>query len=261
MANEEKNKRIGLITSAVIHTLLLLIFAFYGMTYLDPPPPEEGIPINFGTSDMGMMTENPNPVAQNSEPEPIEENITEPDPVETVEDNIVTQDTEDAPSIDEKKEEPKEEVEPVEKKPEPKPNRALSMADRMKKNSQEQSGGDGNKNEAGDQGDLNGDNNSKNYDGVGGNGDGTTFTLAGRSLKSTPPIKDNSQEEGTVVVDIIVDKYGKVVRATAGARGSNTTSAILYKKAREAALKTKFSANPNAAEAQKGTMTFIFILN
>lgn len=79
-------------------------------------------------------------------------------------------------------------------------------------------------------------------------------------MKSSPPINDDSQDEGTVVVDIIVDKYGKVVRASAGARGSNTASQILYKKATEAALGTRFSANPDA-DQQKGTMTFIFILN
>ena len=78
---------------------------------------------------------------------------------------------------------------------------------------------------------------------------------------SSPQIKDNSQEEGKVVVDIIVDKYGKVLRATPGARGSTTTSTVLYKKAKEAALKTKFNANPDVAEEQKGQMTFIFILN
>ena len=80
-------------------------------------------------------------------------------------------------------------------------------------------------------------------------------------MLGAPRISDNSQEEGKVVVDIIVDNTGKVVRATPGARGSTTTSSILYEKAQKAALATKFNANPNAAQEQKGQMTFIFILN
>ncbi len=254
--SENKNKRKGLITTITVHAVLIVLFAFYGMTYLDPPPEPGGIPINFGTSDDGMMSEIPEPPSE-SMPEPVE-----PETAEQVDDEIITQDTEDAPAIEEKKEEKKVEEKKVveEKKPEPKPNRALNMADRMKSDNTTNGGGDGVTGKPGDQGKVNGDPNSKNYSGLGGSGGGPSFSLAGRSMKSSPPIKDNSQEEGTVVVEIIVDKYGKVVRANAGARGSNTTSPLLYKKATEAALNTKFSANPDA-DQQKGTMTFIFILN
>lgn len=63
-----------------------------------------------------------------------------------------------------------------------------------------------------------------------------------------------------MVVDIVVDKYGKVVRATPGARGSTTTSTYLYKLAQNAAIETKFDANPNASVQQNGSMTFVFVL-
>ncbi len=254
--SENKNKRKGLITTITVHAVLVVLFAFYGLTYLDPPPEQGGIPINFGTSDDGMMSDIPEPPSE-SIPE-----HTQPENTDQVDDEVMTQDAEEAPAIVEKKEEKKveEKKEVEEKKPEPKPNRALNMADRMKKNNTSEGGGDGNTGKAGDQGKLNGDPNSKNYSGLGGSGGGPSFSLGGRSMKYTPPIEDNSQDEGTVVVEIIVDKYGKVVRASAGARGSNTASPILYKKARDAALNTKFSANPDA-DQQKGTMTFIFILN
>ncbi|MBL4707397.1 MAG: energy transducer TonB [Flavobacteriales bacterium] len=258
--NEGKNKRTGLVISIVFHSLLVLIFAFYGLTYLDPPPEEEGITINFGTSNDGMVSELNN-APNEAENIPTETEVTEPDPVETVEEEIITQNIEEAPSVDQKKEEKKEVVEPVEKKEEPKPNKKLLNALNKLKNKQtEQRGGDGITGKQGDQGDINGDPNSKNYVGA-GSGNGISFNLSGRSMKNAPKINDNSQEEGTVVVDIIVDKYGKVLRANPGARGSNTTSGILYKKAREAALKAKFNANPDIAEEQKGTMTFVFILN
>lgn len=254
--SENKTKRKGLITTIAVHAVLIVLFAFYGMTYLDPPPEQGGIPINFGTSDDGMMSDIPEPPSE-STPEPVQ-----PVAAEQVEEDILTQDVVDAPAIEKKKEEKKIEEKPIveEKKPDPKPNPTLNMADRMKSQNKTNGGGDGITGKPGDQGKINGDPNSNSYSGLGGSGGGPSFSLAGRSMKSSPPIKDNSQDEGTVVVEIIVDKYGKVVRASAGARGSNTTSPILYKKATEAALNTKFSANPDA-EQQKGTMTFIFILN
>lgn len=258
----DSNNKKGIVTSITIHVVLLLLFAFFGMSYMVPPPEEEGITINFGTVDEGMM--NPNQVQPSQKVEEIisETPVEEPNPEQTIEEDILTQDIDEAPSIDQKKEKPTEVKEVEEKKKEePKPDKNLSSAiDKWKKNKNTESGGDGTTDQSGDQGKLNGDPNSKRYEG-GGAGDGISFSLAGRSRLSSPKIQDNSQEEGTVVVDIIVDRYGKVIRATPGARGSTTTNQTLYRKAKEAALKTKFNANPDAAEEQKGTMTFIFILN
>lgn len=256
---KDKHKRKSLISSLLIHLALLIAFAFLGMTYMIPPPPEEGITINFGTSDQGMFD---NPVdVPNDNPE-VTESVVEDTQVEEVEstEDVITQETEEAPAIKkEEKEEVKKVDEPV--KEEPKPNKQLNAAlNKLQNISKEQGGGDGESNESGDQGALDGDPNSNNYTG-GGIGNGTSANVAGRNMLSSPKITDNSQDEGKVVVDIIVDKYGNVIRATPGARGSNTTSPILYKKAKEAALKTKFNASTNAADEQKGQMTFIFILN
>lgn len=257
--SEKKDKRKGLFSSIVLHVVLLLLFAFFGLSYQIPPPEEEGITINFGFSQDGMNT-----VENNSPTELAEETPSEPIPVETeveVNEEVLTQNSEEAVAIEEKKEEEKKVEEVIEKKEEPKPNsRVLDAIDKLKNKNTEQGGGDGITDKAGNQGALDGDKDSKNYSG-GGAGNGVTFNLAGRNRLSSPPIKDNSQKEGKVVVDIIVDKYGKVLRASPGARGSTTTDASLYKKAKEAALKTKFNGSSDAAEEQKGTITFIFILN
>lgn len=251
-----------MIVSIVVHAVLLLLFAFFGLTYLEPPPPEEGITINFGTTDMGKMSQNNAPsteaIEENQPPQP---EITEPVPVESVEEDIVTQNTVEAPSIDKKEEEEKTEevTEPKEEEKKPDP-RLLDAINKMKTSQNQASGGDGTTDQSGDQGSVDGDKNSNNYTG-GGAGNGTIFSLAGRSMLSSPKIDDQSQEEGKVVVDIIVDRKGNVVRAIPGARGSNTASSLLYGKAKKAALETKFSANPDAAIEQKGQMTFIFILN
>lgn len=259
-ATEVKNKRIGITVSVLFHLLMLILFAFYGLHYMEPPPEEEGITINFGTSDVGMNnTQNNAPTERPTENQPSEVSPDNPTPQEAVEEEVVTQELEEAPSIDKKKEEVEQKIEKKEEKPKPN-KKAAEALEKWKNKKTESGGGDGNTNQAGNQGDLDGDPNSNNYEG-GGNGNGTTFNLSGRSMVSSPTIQDNSQEEGKVVVDIIVDQYGKVIRATPGARGSNTTNQMLYKKAKQAALQTKFNANPDAAEEQKGQMTFIFILN
>ena len=129
---------------------------------------------------------------------------------------------------------------------------------------------------SGDQGDRKGDPLStytgKNGTGTGpGEGDGTgtgkgpgnggiSFDLAGRRLVRKPVIDDKSQETGRVVVSITVDKEGNVTEARPGARGSTTTSSYLFEKAKEAAMKATFSPNPDGADIQKGTMTFVFLV-
>ena len=67
----------------------------------------------------------------------------------------------------------------------------------------------------------------------------------------------NIQKEGTVVVDIIVDKTGKVVSAEIG-RGTNTDNEELLTSAIEAAKKTRFSPLANGTNNQSGRMTYRF---
>jgi len=255
---QEEHKKEGLFVTIAIHVFLLLWFAFFGLTYLDPPPEEEGITINFGTSDFGRQSPNETQVTEQVQEETKSEQ-SETDPSENVKEELMTQSSEDAPAM-EKKEEKKEEI-VEEQKEEPKPDKNLSKAlDKWKNKNSQPPGGDGTTDQSGDQGDLDGDLNSKNYVG-GGSGDGLRYNLSGRKMTQEPVIKDDSPHEGTVVVDIIVDQRGKVLRATPGARGSTTTNPTLYKKARDAAMQTRFSAKPDAAEQQKGQMTFTFILN
>lgn len=93
-----------------------------------------------------------------------------------------------------------------------------------------------------------------------GPGNGIGFDLTGRNFRSLPRLEDRSQESGKIVIDIIVDKAGNVVRADGPARGSEITNGTLVRKCREAAMKAKFSASSAGVEEQKGTITFNFIL-
>lgn len=136
-----------------------------------------------------------------------------------------------------------------------------NVKDKLKKSS-------GNSNNSDGTGKANdGDGSGKGHgDGTGegnnfGPGKGNGYSLRGRKLLERPQLLDNSQEEGVVVVEIIVDENGKVIDAVPGQRGSTTTSAYLYTLARQAAKTAKFNASPDGIKEQKGTYTFVFRLD
>src|ERR1035437_8818710 len=78
----------------------------------------------------------------------------------------------------------------------------------------------------GNQGSLGGTPGAKQYglgDGSGnGTGNGTSFSLEGRSSLKLPPPIFPGNEGGTVVVEVTVNKFGKVTEARPGAKGTNT---------------------------------------
>ena len=83
--------------------------------------------------------------------------------------------------------------------------------------------------------------------------------LKGRTLNGTLPRPSYTvQAEGTVVVDIWVDNYGTVVKAEAGADGTNITDAHLWAAARKAAMGASFNMSADAPAMQHGTITYIF---
>jgi len=90
---------------------------------------------------------------------------------------------------------------------------------------------------------------------------GISYDLAGRNLQSLPAPRYDSMLEGKVVVEVTVDKSGKVINAVAGRPGSTTLDATLLRIAREAALKATFNKSSEAPEIQKGTITYNFKLN
>lgn len=85
--------------------------------------------------------------------------------------------------------------------------------------------------------------------------------LKGRSVIGTlpKPVYKN-QEAGKVVVSIIVDQNGSVVKATAGAEGTTVTNAELWAAARNAAMNAHFNKKVDAPARQEGTITYIFTL-
>jgi outer membrane biosynthesis protein TonB len=259
MAGEEKKrKRRALIITVSFHAALTVLFILFGFTVQDPPI-EDGIPVNFGYTDSGSgNTAQAETQPQETVTEPVEE-VT-PDPVV---DDVATQETVDAPSISDKKEEPKKPVE--EKKPEePKPSSELNklLGDFEKGNAK----GEGVTKGSGDQGDPNGDPNSANRTGNGGTGNSGNYRLGGRKALAKPKPDYNCPDEGRVVVKIYVNRSGKVIGVEAGEKiaggpASNTTSECLCKRAEEAARNTTWQGDPNAPDKQVGYIIYNFYKN
>ncbi len=282
----ENRKRItSTVITLLVHGLLLLLLYLSTLSLPNPPyvDNEGGMSVNFGTSDVGEGDEQAftyTPVAAASVPTPAP-----PAASTSQEEELATQDIEDAPVLSKpepikKKETPTpkpEVVKPVEKPvtanatpapPQPKAdeNALFKPGAYGKPNS---STGDGEGGGKGDQGQLGGDPNSKSYQGSGtgqgtGQGDGLgdgNVRLAGRQLKSKPEVNDKSQARGTVVIQIKVDRNGKVVDARYTQAGSTTSDEGLIKTSVEAALKYRFDSNANAAELQTGTVRFIYKVN
>ncbi len=93
-----------------------------------------------------------------------------------------------------------------------------------------------------------------------GNGAGVAnYTLEGRNPKSLLKPSYNSEDQGSVVVTIWVNKEGKVIKALAGGKGTSTSDQKLWKMAEDAAKHSTFTAKKDAAEEQKGTITYKFV--
>ena len=261
MKKKEKYKINGVVGTVLFHGIILLLLILLGFTTELPLPGEEGVEVSLGSGTEGMGRVQPR------KPDVIEK-ITPPPPVEKqVEEEIVTQNTETAPVIEQKKEEkkpeqqpekPKEEVpeKPVEKKPEVNPN-ALYKGKSKEPNEANSEGITG---KEGDQGKPEGSIDSKEYLGKGGFGDGLSYSLAGREAKFLPKPSTNFSENGTVVVQITVNRYGKVIKAVAIDKGSNTTNLTLRKLAEQAAMRAVFNVDTDAAEMQRGTVTYHFVV-
>jgi len=90
--------------------------------------------------------------------------------------------------------------------------------------------------------------------GKGSAGDG----LGNRSLLHAPEINDNTQEQGRVIINICVNKSGKVTSAEYTQRGSTTTDAHLISLATASAKKYRFSESQ--VEEQCGEVIIDFKL-
>lgn len=269
-----------------IHIGIFLILFFVVMTTPIPPFPEEGggggVLVDIGTVELASGDIQPT-----TEQVSVDPAYDRSKPTNSPEEEFATQDNEEAPVV---------KTTPAKKNTTVKKNTTTTTTTQQVKTEPVRTadpraiyGGRNNNSRSqgtattgsGDQGDRMGDPNSL-YAGRGGrggsgtgtgtgngsgsgpgtgsgNGSGISFALTGRNMIRAPQVNDKSQETGKVVVDITVDKSGTVIGAIPGGRGSTTTSAYLFRLAKEAAMRAKFNPS-DEADIQKGTMTFIFVV-
>ena len=253
-ASEKKSNRSGILGTMVFHILLIICFLYMGLTYQTPPPEEEGISINFGYIDEGKTEIEPSD--ESEIPEPVEEEIIVKEAL--IEQEILTQENEESAKIEKDKKEKQDSESEKEELIEEKPEIIKKALYTGKKKNQESNEGRAERN--GNQGDIDGTPNTEKYTGGGMGSDGIAYQLGGRKpeFKAKPIYK--IQEEGKVVVIITVDRLGNVINAIPGAHGSTTLNSYLLKRAKEAALKTKFNAKKSAPENQQGKIIYHFNL-
>ena len=255
MTKKDKHKLYGILATVAFHAIaVVLLFNLCFRTPL-PLPGEAGVEVNLGMYAEAMSQQDDMTTSQ--QVEEIESQQVEESTSEDVEEEILSED-ENIPSIEEV-EETEEVEEIVEEVVEEKPvvnQRALFQVNKKK----QETPSEGSSNEVvGEQGSPNGLKDIERYVGHGGSGDGPSYDLGGRGAKSiSSPSKDIS-EEATIVVDIWVDKEGRVQRAEIG-KGTTTTNSDMRASALQAARNSVFVKDDKAADLQKGTITYNFII-
>lgn len=264
-----KSEIIGIIGSTVIHLIVLFILLFYGFSHIVPSK-EEGIEVMFGVvadaggSDETLYDKELSPEIPVTTPTPPAEPI-------KAEEKLLTQEEESVNLAAEKKEKEKQEEirkqEDLVRKEKAAKDAIVAeekrKTDAIKKKmsgafkSGTEAGNKGVTEGAGTQGSVFGNSDKGATEGVGGWG---SFALNGRSLsgEGLPRPSYQIQEEGKIVVSIVVNPAGSVVSATIG-RGTNLDNAQMRAAALKAAKSAKFN-NITGTNNQSGTITYNFNL-
>ena len=289
----KKNKVTGWVSTLVLHAVLLLLLWLVAIS--QPKMQEEGgVPVMLGNMEMAQGDADPYTLTDVDildEPQlPSEVSAPEPVPTPPLKTEMITQEDEPTVAVPKKetpkpkvktetvkKETPKKEpVKPKEKTEAEKRAEAERLA-AEKKAAEEKAAAEaaakritgafgkgtqmGSKGTAetgeGIQGSPTGNAAEGQSAGVGGYG---TFDLNGRSLGpgGLPKPVYNVQEEGVVVIEIVVNPSGTVVR-TKVTKGTNTMNKDLRDAAEKAAIKARFNA-VGGVNNQTGTISYYFKL-
>lgn len=239
---DRKRMLVSIGSTVAFHGLVLAMLLLMGLRYPDPPPAELGVEMaEESLSDIGLDTEH---AAEGGE------DVSNQRIVSDDSDETVTQDVEDVPLASRKNERTV--------------NKNKTKQNNVKQKEQTQNidpdalfkKGMVKKGSGSDQGIGNGDGQGAGGD---GKGSGVSFSLGGRGSKELAKPASSTPEVGTIVVEIYVNQEGTVVRAKGGVRGTTIFDNNMWRKCEQAAKKSKFAADPNAPEEQKGFITYKFI--
>ncbi|MDX1365057.1 hypothetical protein [Arenibacter latericius] len=292
LLNTKHKKKSFTLTTVLLSVLLLLLF-YIGLTYMDPPL-ESGITVNFGTMEFGSGNVQPKekiksqpvekPIAEPKvQEEKVEEQVSKEEvAIEKPAEKILTQESEESILIKQQQEaqrkaneaakkaqaeaerkarEQKEAEEKLRQEQQAKRNKLDQLIGGINKSEGTDSGSEGDDNRAGDKGNPEGDPYATSYYGSPGSGTGSGgYGLRGRSLVNQGKVPQECNEEGRVVVRIVVNRNGDVVDATPGVKGTTNNHPCLLAPAKQTALKHKWNLDSNAPAQQTGFVVVNFKL-
>lgn len=254
---EERNKRIGWLTSVGVQLLLLILFYFI-VAWREPfpPIPEYGIELGFTTSAGAPATSSPAQQAPetNDEPEEIREEQTSSEPVqemveaeESTEEAVVSE-VESPIKVEESK--PIEST-PAEEKEEVDSRAVMTPSETDADKSNEESSDGKEEEKEVDQRAIYGSQGTST-----GEAEGANLALSGWVWDFKPKPDDQSDQSGTIVYKIVVDGDGYLVKIETV---TSTVSPTVERKYRQAVEKLTFSktADYKTAPVSTGTITFI----
>ena len=269
---ETKHEKDSARLTSLFAVILILLIFIVGPKYMDPPL-EYGIAVNFGTTDYGSGNVQPKKPIKSEvkeivkQPEVVESQPEESIPQETKEE-VLTQDNEESIAIKKQKEaeakakaEAKAEADRIAKEKrelEEKKKKLDALIGGIGKSDGTDTGSEGNDNQAGDKGQLDGDPYAPSYFGdPGSGGGGVGYGLRGRGRPTKSKILPECDEEGSVVVEIHVSREGRVVNALPRKRGT-TGNICLYDAAKKTALTYKWPSDSKAPSKQVGFVIINF---
>jgi len=263
----QKDRFHATIGTILFHAVLLVCLLIFALRTPLPLPEEEGVLVALGYSDAGMgftqplAATPPVPASQPSVPSSEAEEVVRQEVDESVYLPPETQQPRpETPRPESRRREPT--PEPVQTAPQPEPEQPRQQidqramfpgADQRSTEGQDQ----GQTGTPGNQGRPTGAIGGEGTEGVGQGG--VEFSLSGRRANYLHVPEYTASEQGRVVVTIIVNRQGQVIRADAGARGTTTSSQVLWRLAEDAARRARFDVSANAPEEQRGTITYNFM--
>jgi len=294
---DTRHKKKSFTLTTILLSVLLLLLFYVGLTYMDPPI-ENGITVNFGTMEFGIgekqhltkiKPQPAEPVKEIVEKEVVEEKpaaqpeeIAEEDVTEKATEKVLTQEDEESirikqqeaakreaeeaarkaqEKVEELARQQKEAEEKAQREKDAKKEKLDELMGGLNKSDGEVQGGEGDDNMAGDKGQPDGNPYATSYYGSPGSGSGTGgYGLNGRSLLDSGKVQQDCNQEGRVVVEIIVDRNGKVINAKPGVKGTTNNDPCLLKPAKETALLYKWNLDSKAPSQQTGFIVVNFKL-
>ena len=274
----KRSKITGIIGTLAVHVLVVVLLLLLNLAV--PEKQEEGgVPVMMGNTDLAQGSADPYTMTEVDvmpQPQPEIQNVPEPQP--EVEQPMITQ--QDEPSLKVKEEKPKEKKKSdTQSKVTPQKNKEESIETVREKTEAEKraeaektaaeaaankiAGAFGKGAQMGSKG------TATSGSGVQGRAEGNStagempgiaFDLNGRSLGQggLPVPVYNVQEEGRVVVTIVVNPAGQVISTSINKR-TNTVNPALRKAAMDAARKARFNS-VDGPDNQSGTITYYFRL-